>query len=456
MIVRRAWPAAIALVAATCGGWLDPDAPTNVAAQVSSAISTVVHVQWKTTEASVGYVEYGPTEAMEMKTPVETTPATDHSASLLGLTADTVIYYRVVAVDGTTTHKGATATIRTGDLPVGVPALTRVGDGHDRFTVVPVLGNTTAVTIINADGKIVWYHTDDRDLQFYRARLSVDGKSLLYNAASVSGAPSDESELVRVALDGSATSSIAVPLLAHDFVEHADGTLAAIVVEYRDFEGTQLRGDKIVEIDARRRRRRTVWSAWDCFDPAVVDRRRPRARLDLRERARLRPGRGRLLPGHAQLQQHRARSTAQTRRVRMGARPERRDASTSRRAPRASCTSTSFRCAAIASSSWTTTAVLGTSRACSSTSSTSTAKPGHAGLELRRRIPSVYTFVLGEPTRFDDGSTFINWSAAGQLERVDPEGDLALEAEHGRRVRLRLPHAGGESLRSARVDAVNR
>jgi hypothetical protein len=37
--------------------------------------------------------------------------------------------------------------------------------------------------------------------------------------------------------------------------------------------------------------------------------------------------------------------------------------------------------------------------------------------------PSVYTFVFGEPLRFDDGSTFINWGAAGQLERVDPAGN---------------------------------
>ena len=39
-----------------------------------------------------------------------------------------------------------------------------------------------------------------------------------------------------------------MPLLAHDFVEHPDGTLAAIVVEERDFQGAPLRGDKIVEI----------------------------------------------------------------------------------------------------------------------------------------------------------------------------------------------------------------
>jgi hypothetical protein len=37
--------------------------------------------------------------------------------------------------------------------------------------------------------------------------------------------------------------------------------------------------------------------------------------------------------------------------------------------------------------------------------------------------PSVYTFVLGEPTRMDNGDTFINWSAAGQLERVTPDGE---------------------------------
>ena len=37
--------------------------------------------------------------------------------------------------------------------------------------------------------------------------------------------------------------------------------------------------------------------------------------------------------------------------------------------------------------------------------------------------PSVYTFVLGEPTRLDNGDTFINWSAAGQMDRVTATGE---------------------------------
>jgi hypothetical protein len=427
VIARPAWPAAIALVAAACGGSPDPDAPTNVVAQVSSDISTVVHVQWTTSKASVSYVEFGPTQAMTMRTPVETTPATEHSTSLLGLTADTVIYYRPVAVDGAAEHKAATASIRTGDLPLGMPPLTRVGDGHQGFTITPVLGGTTAVTIINAEGKIVWYHTDDRDLDFYRARLSVDRKNLIYNAANISGAPSEASQLVRVALDGTSTSSVAVPLLAHDFVEHADGTLAAIVVEYRDLQGTQVRGDKIVEI-APDGTQTTVWSAWDCFDPAVVksddmaqgwtfanaldyDAADDVYYLGMRNFSSI------------------TRINRQTR----------------------AC-------------EW----VLGLSGATLTFAQGSArflhqhqfqvrgnrilimdneGSPGNESRVLEYELdlaaktatqvwsyvsnPSVYTFVLGEPIRFDDGGTFINWSAAGQMERLDPSNTTVWKLNTG-------------------------
>jgi hypothetical protein len=411
----------LALGAGACGGGAaapDPKAPTGVTAQVSTAIRTVVHVRWTTAEASIGYVEFGPTGAMEMKTPVETTPATEHTAALLGLSADTVIYYRAVALDGATVHPGATATIRTGDLPVGMPALTLTGNGHQGFTVVPVLGGTTAVTIIDAAGNIVWYHTDDRDLDFYRARLSVDGKNLVYNAANISGAPSEASELVRVALDGTSTSFTRVPLLAHDFVEHADGTLAAIVVEYRDFEGAPLRGDKIVEV-APDGTQRTVWSAWDCFDPAIVKSDDVAQGWTFANALDYDAAADVYYLGMRNLSSI-ARINRQTR----------------------AC-------------DW----VLGLSGATLSFAPGAAkflhqhqfqvrgnrivimdneGSPGNESRVLEYELdltaktatqvwsyvasPSVYTFVLGEPTRFDDGGTFINWSAAGQLERLDAAG----------------------------------
>jgi hypothetical protein len=414
MTARRAWPGAIALLAGACGG----GGGSGVVAEVSSEISTVIHVSWKTSEPSVGYVEFGPTSAMTMRTPTETTPAKDHAASLLGLTADTLVYYRPVTVDGATTSKGETGTIRTGDLPLGMPQLTRTGDGHQGFTVVPVLGGTTAVTIINADGKIVWYHADERDLDFYRARLSVDGKNLIYNAANISGAPSEKSELVRVALDGKSTSSVPVPLLAHDFVEHADGTLAAIVVEYRDFEGAQLRGDKIVEI-APDGTQKTVWSAWDCFDPAVVKSDEPAQGWTFANALDYDPVDNVYYLGMRNLSSI-ARINRQTRACEW----------------------------VLGLSGATLTFAQGAARFLHQHQFQvrgnrilildNEGSPGNESRVLEYELdvtaktatqvwsyvsnPSVYTFVLGEPIRFDDGGTFINWSAAGQMERLDPAG----------------------------------
>ncbi len=236
-----------------------------IEARISDDISTVVVVSWETEEASSGYVEYGSTEELGLRTPLSS-ESTSHEAALLGLTAETEYFFRVVTIADDVSTEGEIDSITTGSLPLGLPDLEVTGDGHDQFTLVPVLGATTAITIINPEGKIVWYHTDERDLDFYRARLSVDGEHLIYNAGSVSGDPSDESEIVRVRLDGSGSESVPVPLLAHDFVEHPDGTIGAIVVEYREVDGMTIRGDQIVEVSTDGDIE-TVWSAWDCFDP---------------------------------------------------------------------------------------------------------------------------------------------------------------------------------------------
>jgi hypothetical protein len=244
----------------------DGGAPRNVSARVSDEITTVVDVTFTTDGPTRGYVEYGETAALGSRTPLEPAPTSAHARTLLGLAADTEYYFRVVTDDG---GESPVTKIRTGLLPLGLPDLTLKGEGNDLFTLTTLLGNSRAIIVIDPEGRIVWYRFEDRELDFYRARLSRDGTSILYNAASISGTPSEASELVRVALDGSSVSSIPVPLLAHDFVELPDGTLGAMVVEYRDFEGTLLRGDSIVEI-APDGTQSTRWTSWDCFDPATT------------------------------------------------------------------------------------------------------------------------------------------------------------------------------------------
>jgi hypothetical protein len=38
--------------------------------------------------------------------------------------------------------------------------------------------------------------------------------------------------------------------------------------------------------------------------------------------------------------------------------------------------------------------------------------------------PDLYTFVLGDVTRFDDGDTLITWSVLGQIDRVSDSGSV--------------------------------
>ncbi len=239
-------------------------------ARVSEAISTVVTVSWNTDTEASGYVEYGSADgAFDQATPVELVPALEHSVHVLGLRANTDYFMRVVLSDEDGGGVSETMLVTTGGLPVDLPTLTVSGSGNDRYMVLPLIGTTTGPVIVDPEGEYVWYHIDDSNLDVYRARLSNDGESLLYNAASVSGDPAADSRLVRVALDGSWESTIPIPLLAHDFVELPDGTIAAIVVEYRDYEGADLRGDSIVEV-APDGTQTTVWSAWDCYDPDVT------------------------------------------------------------------------------------------------------------------------------------------------------------------------------------------
>lgn len=422
---RRAAGAAIAIaLAAPVGGCGDsPDArgPSNVVATVSAEIATVVIVTWKTAVPTTGYAEFGPTAKLGARTPIDVAASTDHTAILLGLTADTPVFYRAVSAEGgKAVATSGVASIRTGPLPVGLPALTRTGNGYDGFVVVPILGATTAVVIINANGDIVWYHSDDRMLDFYRARLSIDGKSLLYNAAQISGEPSAASELVRVSLDGSQSTSIPIPFLAHDFVEHPDGTLGAIAFDdMTDASGNRVRGNKVVEVAPDGSNQRTIWTSWNCFDPVATPGDDPQQGWTFSNALDYDPVEDVYYVGMRNFS-----SIAKVNR-------------------------------STGACEW----VLGLYGATFTIASGSArflhehqfdvvgnhilvmdndGAPGDVSRVLEYELdfqamtatevwsytanPSVYTFVLGEPIRLPDGGTFVNWSTAGQMERLDASG----------------------------------
>ncbi len=224
----------------------------------SDAIATVVTVRWTTDEDVASWIR---TDA-GVETPATT--GTEHEAVVLGLTAEADHDVDIV-VDGETAE---TVTLTTGALPGELPALSGGGEGNDRWLAVPLLGSVTMPVILDPAGEVVWYWPDDSGLDVYRVRPSLDGTAILYNQGSVSGDPEADSAIVRVALDGSTSERIAVPYLAHDFVELSDGTLGALTVKYDEVDGTEIKGNAIVET-APDGTQSEVWSALDCFDPAT-------------------------------------------------------------------------------------------------------------------------------------------------------------------------------------------
>lgn len=240
----------------------------DISAEVSEVVVTVPTVTWTTEEEADSYVRYGIDGDLSMETPVSS--GTDHSLPLLGLTASSEVSYQVV-IDGEEVLESSVETLTTGDLPNDLPAFETAEDDMSAGTYmsVPVIGGVTAPVILTPEGQVTWYWFDERGLDVYRSFPSGDGTGVYYNAASVSGDPAENSQLVHVSWDGVTETAIDVPLLAHDFVEHADGTLAMIVVEYREgSDGEEVKGDQILEI-APDGTETVVWSAWDCYDPEV-------------------------------------------------------------------------------------------------------------------------------------------------------------------------------------------
>lgn len=240
----------------------DPS-PKDVAATVAAAIPTVVTVTWTTDAPTTGHVEFGLAGAFDRSTPVRPGAAatTEHSAVLVGLPASTEVSYRVVS-EGVPSD-AATAT--TGALPAEVPSPSVEGGATDVFALAPsIADDATRIVLFDPEGRATWAYTDDSELSVFRARVRKDGGGIVYTAAVGAGGPSPDSAVIRVSWDGALVERTVVPDLAHDFVELDDGTIVSLAYETRD----DVLGNKLVAV-APDGTWTDLWSTWDCFDPVA-------------------------------------------------------------------------------------------------------------------------------------------------------------------------------------------
>jgi hypothetical protein len=256
----------LALALVGCSGGDDAGDPPDRGVRDLSAtpldtMPTVLEVTWRTAEPTAGRVRFGVGAARDRVTP-EQAPATEHRVLLVGLPSESAVELQV-EIDGDAVGEPLTAA--TGALPGEAPALTVEGGGNDHFTATVLMREQAArVVLLDPEGRVTWLHEDRRGLSVFRARVAHDGEGIVYLSSIVQGGPSPDSRLVRVGWDGLETEEIAIPDLAHDFVELPDGTLVALAYETRG----DVLGNALIEIPPGGDPR-PVWSSWDCFDPAV-------------------------------------------------------------------------------------------------------------------------------------------------------------------------------------------
>ncbi len=243
---------------------------TDLVAEPSSEVATVLVATWTTDRDCVGEVTYGVDGEAEFTTAPEPSATRSHRRLLLNLPSNRDVLLRVRCEEGAEWVSAEEASATTSTLPEGLSDLLVAGvpDEGTELLLMPTLGADTAAAIFDLQGRVVWYHVEGQGMGVTRVRLSVDGRSLLYMVAAYGDEPTGDPAIVRVGFDGEELARYHIRTANHDFEELPDGILAAIVSDTRPVDGATVRGNAIEE-RAPDGTSAVVWSAFDSFDPLV-------------------------------------------------------------------------------------------------------------------------------------------------------------------------------------------
>ncbi len=269
-------------LAAACGlsiaGCERVDIRPDVAATVSADIPTVVTVEWdlENPGAAGAFVEFGEDRDHDRRARAVIDASGRARAHLVGMKADTEHQYRVVEVVADDPLVGPRRDVRTGEIPMALPAFTV--EIHDReranrgYIVTSIFGQPSAALILDMDGDVVWAHQPEGDwlqLQITRALRSRMGEYVVYHAGVGYDADAEHPELdrraVRVSLDGTRQEVLALPDTHHDLFERGEGGYTALALDARTVDGQEIEGDRLIEFDLDGTQRQ-IWTVWDHFE----------------------------------------------------------------------------------------------------------------------------------------------------------------------------------------------
>ncbi len=274
-LIAAVLPALVACTSSDKGGDVGTDdtgpgsESFTIDAALSDVIPTVATVTWDWKPVDSAWVEWGRDGTVEHRVAVHIDDGVPQPMPIIGMKPQTTYDLRVVATasDGTQGSSDAVQ-VTTGNVPSTLPAIEieNPGAATPGFFVTSAMAQAAAV-IIDSDGDYVWWYIPDGLDLMGRVRLSVDGTSMYM--ADINLLAESDHPLIKVSLDGTVEERIDTPLRHHDFVEHADGTLAWLAANPETVDGVQVKGDRIIELAPDGVTTTPVYSVVDHHDPGA-------------------------------------------------------------------------------------------------------------------------------------------------------------------------------------------
>lgn len=211
------------------------DGVSDLWADLSPEVGTVVRVGWTQDGEADAYVEFQFADEAWWRTPSRRLAAGAHEDRLLGVPYGETVNWRLV-VQG---QAGTTHSIATDDAPSKLPVAEleqsdpALQDASLRFLYLSLSedeGFTARwwVVLVDRAGRAVWARRSDLRRVSLHPRLSWDGRTLLMDQNSYFGAfdGGAESVVERLDVDGTVLQTIDLPGLHHPFQEMPDGRFA--------------------------------------------------------------------------------------------------------------------------------------------------------------------------------------------------------------------------------------
>jgi len=235
----------------------------------SDSMSTVLTVEFDTTEAATCQVVLGPSAGeYRYATAPDPEPVTSHAFLVPGFPAGVDYHWRVECEFESGDQSSPDAEYRARSAPGGLPDYdiedVDLGASAGGYRIVPWMGEAQGgFLVVNAEGELVWWHETDEGEVALSVHQSPDGLGVYWNINDAFR-ETDISTIEYARWDLGDTRSIRTEWAHHDFALLPDGAgFTYIMADIRETQGETVVGDAIWRVELDGSNPREIWNGWD-------------------------------------------------------------------------------------------------------------------------------------------------------------------------------------------------